>query len=42
MILILEIWRIGKVDGGLGLLLGSRGVGRLEYLLEGMIGEVRS
>jgi hypothetical protein len=40
MILILEIWRIGKVDGGLVQLSGSRGSGRLECWLEGMIGEV--
>jgi hypothetical protein len=40
MISKLEIWRIAKVDEGLGLLLGSRVVGRLEYWLEGMIGEV--
>jgi hypothetical protein len=42
MILILEIWRMGKVDVGVGLLLGSRGVGRLEYLREETIGEVMS
>ena len=40
MILILEIWRIGRDDEGLGLLWGSRGVGRLEYLLEETIGGV--